>query len=326
MGDGLDTWVPLRRARWRAVVVGEHPDLDRAENLEQVWRLRPVPRTGDDAPLPWGPDGEPEDAAPRWRPSHEFGPYQETRWLWVDLLPGQPSRGLPSMEEVADLDSASFEKWAEFVSRFGLPMLEPRFLVGRAWGVLRLRLPHSWLLTLAETAKFLLSAERALAGRAYGELLREWHQVEDYGAPCGDDAPAHGPPPDPDTEELLSFGRPSVAMSIEDAWRQLEPSFDPSTVNRGPGIPGEWALYAWGWWPLVVLDRYLFRSRRLPSSPEICASPTCSQPVPPNRRSYCSDRCRQREKKQRNRYRRKLGAGQKSVVATRARTRSPAGR
>lgn len=133
--------------------------------------------------------------------------------------------------------------------------------------------------------------------------MTEWHQVEDYGAPCGDDAP-YAPPGDPGVEELLAFGRPIIAMAIEEAWKQFEPSFDSSNV-RDSGIPQGWALYTWGWWPLVVLDRYLFRNLKLPASPKTCASPTCSRPVPPNGRRYCSDRCRQREKKQRNRFRRR---------------------
>jgi hypothetical protein len=96
--------------------------------------------------------------------------------------------------------------------------------------------------------------------------------------------------------QLVEFARDVIATALKEALERMEPH---ASGGRGPGISDDWALYAGGWWPLVILQEFVHKSRyaRLVK----CASSDCSRIVPPSRRRWCSQRCKEREKKRRQR-------------------------
>jgi hypothetical protein len=117
----------------------------------------------------------------------------------------------------------------------------------------------------------------------------------------------------------VRFGQWVIAETVADVLaHHVDPGGD--LDPRGRGIPDALGLYAWGWWPLVALDRWVHRHRW--DVARRCAARGCDTPVPPGRRTYCSERCRQREKKRRQRGSARMPSG--TPGATRTRARSPA--
>ncbi len=92
----------------------------------------------------------------------------------------------------------------------------------------------------------------------------------------------------------MDFAREVIARALEEALRRVKPAAGGASER---GISGEWALYSWGWWPLVVHNEFIHRSRYAPVVK--CVSSDCNHIVPPGPRKGRSQRCEEREKKRR---------------------------
>jgi predicted nucleic acid-binding Zn ribbon protein len=274
---------------------------------------------------------------------------QREAGLWVGLVPGTPPNEVPTLETVAALANETLAQWASLLDHYGAPTRPYDLIVvhlsGMGYDYVRLSL--DWLRgAIGRRAAFLLACEQAALGdaRPLRRALRLALKLE--GEVVLSEVWAAGALPHNDTDDALArLGRRAVARTVAEALaRDLEPdqNIEPSEAGMARvlpfsgltdvesdrdsssaqprGIPEATGLYAWGWWPLMVLDRWVHRARWV--EPRKCAAGDCTNLVPPDRRRFCSERCRQREKKRRQRDPR-IQSG--PIVARRSHGRTGAG-
>lgn len=296
----MELWVPFQRGHRRAIVLGERISYKDARIIARVRSehrasLRELVRAL------WSTE-RPEIHRPPIKPLEARSGRGGV--LWVMLEPADPPDSFPSLEEVAQLQDGNPSRWSEFLTQFGLPERNQKFLItyNLEHGLEIYRIPLGWLRDFARRSALLLAAEHAVLRQGTDHLRNLIKEVDERLSGAGEfiwEIPDLTWPEGNDDETLKRFGQEAIARSLEQALDRFEPSAD----SEGHAIPEEWGLYTLGWWPMVLLDRYVYRSRHLPSKK--CASPDCSNLMPPDRRRYCSERCRQREKKSRHRYRRR---------------------
>jgi hypothetical protein len=231
--------------------------------------------------------------------------------LWVWLRPGVSPCRVPSLRTVARMRRAAPTEWAVFTRRYGLLISRP-LVVADLWhiettsgkepraeaypqapvpvprGPDHFRLVRIPLTALEHFADKASTLERSLVESVTGDLATRL-------------APQR-----------------AAAEALREALNDFEPWA--ITLPRARGLTDEWAFYAQGAWPLIVLDSVAARWRT--GTFALCAAEACSNAVPPGRDKYCSDQCVWREKQRRYRARKKAEA--QSGVATRARSRSRA--
>lgn len=227
--------------------------------------------------------------------------------LWVLVKPGQPPTELPSLHDVAAFQH--LDGWKDCVERFGLPnnrSLEVAELPARSY---QLRYVYfEWLQTVTRRAKFLIACEQAAVGNpqslrdeiiAFKGFRKARITIKGQSArialhELGWDLREFPLEETLSDEVIQQFGREIIAQALAEALR----SMDPVAGSEPRGISDAWGFVAQGWWPLVVLQEFAHRSRYAPTV--VCA---CGRLAPPGRKRYCSQRCREREKKRRMRSR-----------------------
>lgn len=329
----MELRVSFRRTQRRTVVFGEKLDAARARAVARLWKRRihetkswmralitdgrNMPARDREAVVKWL--AEPgEKVVPLG--AGKFGAEKLVRArrgkaIWVALGSGAPSKELPSLQQIAQLQSGGVQEWVDFLRKYDLPSRVHDHIVMSLpeSGYELHRVPMQSLREVARQGAVLLACEYAALGQPT-MLRKELGALRD---PDGEWIPGElewGIPgvgwPEEDTDaSLAEFARMVIASSLEAALDSLEPGASPGVR----GITDEWALYAWGWWPLVVLDEFIHKSRYAAAGR--CAAQGCSRLVPAHRvrgrwaagkdgAHYCSERCRQREKKRRQRPRR----------------------
>lgn len=256
------------------------------------------------------------------------------RALWVQLARGRPPSRPPSLEDVAGLLDGGMPRWATVIERYGLPVREEGWVVAESDVRQLLRIPWGDLQQIARWATLLHACEQAAVERC--EVLRKVlprlslftvrrvavHFKPNPSGPVlltetfelGEDEPVR-PPHDPrrfNVEllpsapgEILDVGfevgllpeRDSDAALMGFARRAIARSLEEVLKTAQPKIRGGVHQHVGGWWPLVVVRRFLDRSQYA----RVCAAPDCSNLLPPHRKKYCSERCRWRHKKQEQR-------------------------
>jgi len=322
--------VEFGRLPFRATVLGERLDPSRAHAVAEMWRYRIRPAGM------WKQYHIDRYKIPRPKKLIEWAAkadYYEERIvragrgtaLWVLIEPGEPYDDVPQLEEIATLEHAGLQQWAEVITRYGLPRREedlmvingqilesddpldpphnPFFhagIVGEKCQLYRIRLDR--LQKIGRDAIRLLDAVRDLLGQQAKETNPGWARISD-----------------PDPYWRLKSAQHVTHGLLKSALGDLEPDMD-WTEERG--IPGSWGLYSFGWWPFVVLEELIHRSRYAPRV--LCAARDCSELVPPDRLTgrwvgkrqgahFCSDRCMEREKKRRARAARTTASRQIGV-------------
>jgi hypothetical protein len=309
-------YVPFRRVPERVTVLGERLSQRReALELAREWQRHARRREEARAVLAAGDavsDTEAQVAAhvvayPTqvfWSPkkpnvavvSRPVNP--NTPGLWVRLEPGQATSPLPLLEDVAELETEGVEKWGRFLRRYGLPIQREEWIAraNPTEGTALLRVPLSDLQKIARQAALL----NACAEAALRQPERLRALAETLGHAVGDLA---------DTD-LAQDGRVVVASALVEALKHVEPDVS----SNGRGIPEDWSFTLSGWWPMLVLEEFVHKSRY--AEPRTCAAKGCLRLLTPNRRKYCSRSCYEREKKWRFRHRREGSHRRRARAAT----------
>ncbi len=310
--------VPFTRAPGRAEVLGDRLDRFRAHAVAEIWRYRLRPdgawrqyHVGDYETPPTRKDFI-EWASVSGHPTERIVRAGRGQALWVLVRPGKPYDAIPqSLTEVAELRNAGLKEWGTLIERYGLPRRDAEWVVidrtpiegedPLDYRILRAeiakqyesfelhRIPLWHLQQLPEQADTLIASEKSVLG------VDDSQSDKFFGN-------------DPYWRDRLP--KTTIARALESALNDLEPMLNWSPAEKG--IPDTWGLYAWGWWPLLILREFVHKSRYAP--PVKCAASGCSRLVPTERligrwvgdakgAHYCSERCRQREKKRRQRNR-----------------------
>ncbi|HET8579891.1 MAG TPA: hypothetical protein VFL31_02750 [Nitrospiraceae bacterium] len=211
------------------------------------------------------------------------------RSVRVTIALGQPVGKVPILDDVVALRKANLKRWVAFIRQYGLPEYDRTHeernrdpFASRTY-----RVTLEWLQEIARKAAFLQACEQAALGNPVA--LRAVRKEERANASDGEEGRNYIRIAL--TEALADHVRPDEYLGIDD---------EEKSPHRG--IRDDFALYVWGWWPLAILDRWVHRGRWQAVRP--CAAGGCTNTLPPTRRAYCSETCRQREKKRRQRLRR----------------------
>jgi hypothetical protein len=255
----------------------------------------------------------------------------------VAIRAGTPPASPGNLSHVADLRDEGIASWAVFVGSYGLPEYDQSWVVPmkNQWvGPLYqpdyerlICVPINALQRVAMKAAVLLAADKVRRG-----VAQAWDEISDFPREHGfsvedeafrthfrrmaENAPTWYPEGEehyqaalagPDSDIL--HARRVISWGISDALRQVE-----AAAIAEPGrhdVPDTWALYTRGCLPLMVLKHFVHKHRHVPG-PVMCV--VCGKRVPPRRIAgryvgdvpgahYCSDRCRERQKKRKYRER-----------------------